>query len=132
MIVKLTNRRIVTDANFLGTLNNKQLPIKVSYAISKNISKIENELKIYNSEKQKFIDKYCEKDEKEEVIVDKNNQLKIREEHLEKWNKDIHELLDIEIEIDIHKFKLDDLMHGNYEMSPAEMTLIDYMIDIEG
>lgn len=47
--MKLTNRRIVNDANFLGALNNKQLPIKVSYAISKNISKLESELKIYLS-----------------------------------------------------------------------------------
>lgn len=129
MSVKLTNRRIVTDANFLGALTQKQLPIKVSYAISKNISKIENELKIYNSEKQKLIDKYCDKDEEGQNIIDESNQLKIQSRHLDDWDYDINELLDIEIELDIHKFKLDDLLHGSYEMSPAEMTLIDYMIE---
>lgn len=127
--MKLTNRRIVNDANFLGTLNNKQLPIKVSYAISKNISKLESELKIYNKERQKLIDKYCIKNEEGENLIDENNQLKIADEHLDTWNKELNELLDIEIEIDIHKFKLDDLIHGNYEMSPAEISLIDYMIE---
>lgn len=127
--MKLTNRRIVNDANFLGTLNNKQLPIKVSYAISKNISKLESELKIYNKERQKLIDKYCIKNEDGENLIDENNQLKIADEHLDTWNKELNELLDIEIEIDIHKFKLDDLIHGNYEMSPAEISLIDYMIE---
>ena len=57
--MKLTNRKIVNDANLLGNLTHKQLPIKVSYAIAKNISKIEKELEIYNKERQKLIDKYC-------------------------------------------------------------------------
>ncbi len=127
--MKLTNRRIVNDANFLGTLNNKQLPIKVSYAISKNISKLESELKIYNKERQKLIDKYCIKNEEGENLIDENNQLKIADKHLDTWSKELNELLDIEIEIDIHRFKLDDLTHGNYEMSPAEISLIDYMIE---
>ena len=61
--MKLTNRKIVNDANLLGNLTHKQLPIKVSYAIAKNISKIEKELEIYNKERQKLIDKYCLKDE---------------------------------------------------------------------
>ena len=50
----LTNRRIVNDANFLFNLVQKQFPVKVSYAISKNISKLERELKVYNSERQKL------------------------------------------------------------------------------
>lgn len=50
--MKLTNRKIVNDANLLGNLTHKQLPIKVSYAIAKNISKIEKELEIYNKERQ--------------------------------------------------------------------------------
>lgn len=127
--MKLTNRRIVNDSNFLGGLIHKQLPVKVSYAISKNISKIERELDIYNKERQKLLDKYCVKDEKGENIIDENNQLKIADEHLDTWNKEINELLDIEVDIYIHKFKLDDLLQCNLEVSPADLSLIDYMIE---
>ncbi|WP_297130779.1 DUF1617 family protein [Terrisporobacter sp.] len=125
----LTNRKIVNDSNFLGTLTHKQLPIKVSYAIAKNISKIERELEIYNKERQKLIDKYCVKDEEGKAIIDENNQLKIADEHLDSWSKDINELLDIEIDIDIHKFNKDDLLNSNCDMTPAELMLIDYMIE---
>lgn len=127
--MKITNRRIVNDANFLGTLNNKQLPIKVSYAISKNVSKLERELKIYNSEREKIINKYCKKDEEGNLVIDENNQYHIEYENIDVCNKELNELLDIEIEVNIHKFKLNDLMYGNYEMSPSEMALIDYMIE---
>lgn len=127
--MKITNRRIVNDANFLFNLVQKQFPVKVSYAISKNISKLERELKIYNSERQKIINKYCKKDEEGNLVIDENNQYHIEDENIDVCNKELNELLDIEIEVNIHKFKLDDLMHGNYEMSPSEMALIDYMIE---
>lgn len=127
--MKLTNRKIVNDANFLGALTHKQLPIKISYAIAKNVSKIERELEIYNKERQKLIDKYCVKDEEGNNLVDENNQLKIADEHLEDWNKDINELLDIEIDIDIHKFNINDLLNSNCEMTASELMLIDYMIE---
>lgn len=127
--MKLTNRKIVSDANFLGTLTNKQLPVKVSYAIAKNVSKIESELKIYNDERQKLLDKYCIKDEEGKNKIDENNQLRISDEHLESWTKDVEELLNIEIEIDIHKFNINDLLNSTCEMTPSELILIDYMIE---
>lgn len=126
--MKLTNRKIVNDANLLGNLTHKQLPIKFSYAIAKNISKIEKELEIYNKERQKLIDKYCLKDE-EGNLIDENNQFKIADGNLEAWNKDMNELLDIEIDINIHKFSKDDLFNSNCNITPAELMLIDYMIE---
>ncbi len=128
--MRITNRRIVNDANFLGALVHKTgLSIKVSYALAKNISKIERELDIYNKERQKLIDKYCIKDEEGKNVIDENNQLKIADEHLDAWSKDINELLDIEIDIDIHKFNKDDLLNSNCDLTPAELMLIDYMIE---
>ena len=61
MKLKLTNEKIVDSISVLSELNNAKLPVKISYAISKNINKIEKELKIYNSEKYKLINKYGEK-----------------------------------------------------------------------
>lgn len=127
--MKLTNRKIVNDSNFLATLTQKQLPVKVSYAIAKNISKIENELKIYNIERQKLIDKYCVKDEEGNNVIDENNQLIIADENMTNWNNAINELLDIEVEIDIHKFNINDLMYSNVEFTPSELMIIEYMIE---
>lgn len=126
--MKLTNKKIVNDSMILMEISRKELPTKVSYALAKNISKIEKELEIYNSERQKLLDKYCIKDEHGENKVDENNQLKIQEEYLKDWEKDIKELQNIELEIDIHKFKLEEL--NGYNMTPSELIAIDYMIEI--
>lgn len=127
--MKLTNRKIVNDASLLGSLVHKQLPIKISFAISKNIAQIEKELEIYNKERQKLLDKYCVKNKKGENLVDENNQLEIAKEHIDNWNRDLNELLDIEIDINIHKFSESDLLNSSCEMTAAEIMLIDFMIE---
>lgn len=125
---QLTNETIVNSINILGELNNAKLPIKVAYAITKNVNKINSEIKPYNIEKLKLLDKYAEKNEKGEIIIE-NGHFKIKEECVENWNKEIKELLEIENEIDIHMIKLDDLLNSNYNISPAELSAIAFMIE---
>lgn len=125
--MKLSNERILRDIPKLSEIIKKQLPAKVSYAIAKNIAKIEAELNVYNKEREKLIEKYSVKDEQGKTIVDENNQIKIREEYITDWNRDIKELLSIENEVDIHKFSIDAL--EGYSMTPAELMIIDYMIE---
>ena len=125
--MKLSNRKILNDAQRLGEITQKSLPVKVSYAIAKNISKIQAELNTYNTEKEKLIEKYSQKDAEGKPIISEDNQIKLQEEHLEDWNKDINELLGIENEIDIHKFNINSL--EGCCMTSAEIMLIEYMIE---
>ncbi|MBB6623836.1 DUF1617 family protein [Clostridium gasigenes] len=127
--MQLSNERLLNDANGLSQLTQKSLPVKVSYAIAKNVAKIQSVLNIYNGEKQKLIDKYSVKDEEGKTLIAEDNQIKIQKESLKEWIKDIKELSEIENEIDIHKFNISALENGNYEMSAGEIMLIDYMIE---
>jgi len=127
MKIKLSNERIITEASRLAEISKKNLPIKVSYAIAKNISKIESELKTYNNERVKLIEKYAARDEKGQIKSDSNGQIIFKEDCQETWNQDIKALLSIENEIDIHKFNISEL--DGYSITPAELMLIDYMIE---
>ncbi|WP_195952607.1 hypothetical protein [Clostridium saudiense] len=129
MKLNLSNERIVNTINALSKLNNAQLPIKVAYAISKNVNKIESELKVYNTEKAKLVNKYGEKDKEGKLKVGENGNVSLKEEHIEDYNRDIKELLSIENEMDIHMIKLDDLLNSDYNISPSELSAIDFMIE---
>lgn len=128
MGIKLSNKRILNDVNALGALTNKQLPVKVSYAIAKNIVKIEAELKTYNSEREKLLEKYSEKGEDGKSIIENGNII-IQEDKIQEWDKDIADLLAIENEIDIHKFSINEFNNKDCDISPAELMTIDYMIE---
>lgn len=129
MVLKLSNERIVNTINVLGELSNAKLPVKVAYAITKNINKINSDLKAYNEEKAKLIDKYAEKDEEGKLKADEYGNVTLKEEYIQDWNRDIAELLSIENEIDIHMIQLDDLLNSDYNISPAELAAIDFMIN---
>lgn len=126
--MRLSNERLLNDAAGLGQLTQRSLPVKISYAIAKNISKIESILKIYNNEKQKLIDKYSVKDEDGKTIIGDGGNITIKEEFSDICEKEFKELKEIENEIDIHKFNINELTNSNLEMTASEIMLIDYMI----
>nr|DAE09612.1 MAG TPA: Protein of unknown function (DUF1617) [Siphoviridae sp. ctDtx1] len=123
--MKLRNEKIVNSIHVLSKLTNMDLNIKVSYAVAKNISKIEKELEVYNKEKSKLINKYGEKDEEGKLKKNEDETVKIID--TESWDKDIKELLEFENEIDIHKINEEDLFKCNCNITPGELMLIDYM-----
>lgn len=125
-MVKMTNKEILEKVSGLGEISSRKLPVKVSYAISKNISKVERELKHYNEERQKLIKEYCLKEDDGTLKITDGN-YDIGPERLEDFNKEINELQEIEVEMDIHKFNIE-LLNG-YEMSPGELICIDFMIE---
>jgi len=124
-MAKFKNKEILEKVGMLGGISGKSLPVKVSYAIGKNIGKIESELKHYNKEREKIVDKYCEKDEEGNLKIEDGNYV-IKEGEKENWNKDMKDLQDIEVEIDAHTFKLEEL--NGYDMTPSELICIDFMI----
>jgi len=125
--MKLTNLTLLNSTKVLSILSQKELPIRVSFSIARNISKINDELKIYNDERQKLIMKYCEKDEDGKTIEDENKQIKLKDEYKQEWSKDMQELLSIENEIDIVKFSIDKI--ENVSIAPNEIIFISYMIE---
>lgn len=125
---KVSNEKLVSSAGVLSSLSTMQLPIKVSYAISKNIGKIEAELKVYNSERQKLIEKYSVKDEEGKTKVDENGTINIQEGFLNDWNKEQRELLSIENDIDVHLVPINDLLNCMCNITPSELIAIDYLI----
>lgn len=123
--MKLSNQRMLEDMQKLGGIAQKPLPVKASYAIAKNISKFESELRAYGKEREKLIEKYAEKDNEGKVVCNEEGQITFKDQ--EGWEKDINLLLEIENEVNIHKFSIAEL--EGYNMTPAELMLIEYMIE---
>ena len=124
IILKLSNERLVNSVGVLSKLTNLELPIKLSYAFSKNITKIDAELKAYNIEREKLLNKYGEKDEEGKLKLSEKGEVNILD--IENFNKEIAELLQWESEIDIHLIDLESI-DTDIKITPGELMVIDYM-----
>ena len=122
--MKLSNERLVNSVGVLSKLTNLELPIKLSYAFSKNITKIDAELKAYNMEREKLLNKYGEKDEEGKLKLSEKGEVNILDR--ENFNKEIAELLQCESEIDIHLIDLESI-DTDIKITPGELMIIDYM-----
>lgn len=122
--MKLSNERLVNSVGVLSKLTNLELPLKLSYAFSKNITKIDTELKAYNMEREKLLKKYGEKDKNGELVQSEDGKINILD--IEAFNKEIGELLQCESEVDIHLIDLGKV-DTDIKITPGELMVIDYM-----
>ena len=75
------------------------LPTKVSYWLSRLLAHLEPLNKTYANEKRKLIEKWCDKDENGKP-KEENGQYMLSE-HMNEFNAEYVELLEIELEIDM-------------------------------
>ena len=126
-MIKVTNREMESKVNILRKLSNMKLPVKVSYAIAKNINTIDKELKVFISERDKLIKEYAIKDEHGNPKVG-NNQYLFPDGKEEECNSKYAELLDIEVELQLREINIDDLINSNVDLTPNDMLELEFML----
>jgi hypothetical protein len=115
----------------LQTLINKELPIKLSYSLSKLEKTLESEYKLLAEKKNELINKYAERDDKNKVILlnpDEfgRQEIKIKEGLKEESLTKLNELYNIETEINFEPISLDLL--GDISISPKDLLVLDRFI----
>lgn len=101
------------------------LPIKVSYAINKTRKALIEEAKTFEEERTKLIHLYAEKDESGEYIVEDGN-YKIIPEHATDFSKGYNDLLNLEVDVQITQFSIEDL--NGFNLSVLDLDRLDFMI----
>ena len=124
--MKLTNKQIINSIDSLKNLSSKELDVKTSFIIAKNIKAIDEISDIFVSEKMKLVNKYGTKDKEGNLKVDDNGAVEIAKENLKEWNRSLSELLEIENNIDIKTININDL---DVKISAQELLVIDFMIE---
>lgn len=98
--MKLTNKEAVTLINTLGGMQDKILPRKLSYAITKNMEHLQAEIdKPYEKERNKIIRKYAVLDENGNQKTDVHGRLIYSDR--EAYEDEMDELLNIENEFEM-------------------------------
>ncbi len=104
--MKLKNRDIVNFINGCAVLRAKKLPVKIGYAINRNIIILSEAAEAYNSAREKIIKEHAKKDSKGEPIV-RDDRYVFEDEQA--FNKDLEELLSIDTEVNLHTISEKDI-----------------------
>ena len=94
--------------------------IRVVYAIKKNKERLVSLLTPYEESRNELLEEYGTK-------ADENGLVSVRKDCKEKWNKEIGELLNIEVEADIHMVKFEEI--DGLSLSMNDLEAIDFMLE---
>lgn len=119
----------------LMELSNKHLPVKLSYAIGKNIIKFKDEVDLSEKKRIELAERYAKKDDKGTPMVE-NGEYAIETADKEQFKKEVEELLKEEIDVDIRIVSMtaiETVDETRYDaLTPAEIVSIDFMMSEEG
>lgn len=116
----MKNSEIVAAYNSIMAImeGNEKYPVKFSYALTRNLKMLEGLVKTFEEERKKLLNLYAEKG-------GESKEFKIAAEHQENWEKDLKDLLEIEVEFNPHMLSVDDLPEN---IEPAVFYSLDFMI----
>lgn len=104
--MKLKNRDIVNFINGCTALKEKKLPIKIGYAVHRNILSLAEAAEAYNVAREKIIEEHTKKDSEGKPVV-KDNGYVFKDTR--RFNKDLEELLGIDTEVSLHTISEKDI-----------------------
>lgn len=116
----MTNQTLNKQYQKLKTVETKPFPIKISYAITKNLELMEKQLHPYFIEQEKLMQKYCEKDATGN-LVSHDGGFKVLD--VSAYTEDMKELGAIEPgDINLHKIQVEEVLDLTCELTPEEMA----------
>lgn len=132
--MKITNRQVIEFINSVSAnkLASKRLPVKVAYAISRNLDKMNNIITSYETARKTLLDQYAEKDEEGKAKV-KDGSYVIQEDQKQAYSDEMKELLEVENEIDLHTINMDEVEKCDTDkydsLTTADLMTLDIMIN---
>ena len=116
----------------LSQIANKRLPVKLAYAVGRNLTKLSPEYETAETQRTKLCEEYAERgDDGKPVMVSGNYQ--IAADRAEEFQAQINDLFDMDVEVELMKVDtavLDALDADRYDpLTPAQIMAIGWMIE---
>lgn len=127
-MIEVQVKDIVNSAEIFSALSQKKLNMRMAYQLAKIIKEVQKEFELFQETRMKLINEYAERDEDGQLRVDENNNFTIPKEKIQDFQKELNELLEMQVELQINKINLDEL--EDVEFTPMELIKIEKFVEI--
>ena len=126
-MIKIKLNDIVNATETFNKIMQQSFKGSLAFKIARLARELDKEMQTFNTERQKIIQKYGEKDENGELIVDEKGLVKFNKTNLKEINEEFNSLLDTDLEINVDKLPMDSI--DNFEITPQEMLQIEVFFE---
>jgi hypothetical protein len=121
--MKLTLKQIVESQEALQHLMDQRLPAKTAYRLQRDLRKVLEEIETFKKVQDAKVHEYGIE------VPEAPGQFQIPPEKISEYMKDIGDLINQEIELDLHPVDLEDLK--DVDMTLRDVLLLSYLIKEE-
>lgn len=122
-MIKIKLNDVVNATETFNKIMQQSFKGSLAFKIARLARELDKEMRTFNEERQKIIQKYGSKDENGELIIDENGNIKFETANLEEINQEFSSLMDTELEINADKLPMDSI--DEFEITPQEMLQIE-------
>lgn len=116
----MTLRNIVNAKPVLQKLTTQELSVVQLYWAAKLVKAVNEELSIYDAGRRELIERHCEKD---------GDKLKYKDGTGEAFNRELQELLDVEVELNVKPLVLTE--RNNIRLTLCDMDAVEGLVEIK-
>ena len=128
-MIELKIQDLLNSTDALQKLAKMNLKARLAWQVGKLLKVIDEEIQDFNKTRIEVIKKYGNKDENGELITDDKGNCKIEGSNLAIFNKELEELAETKIELQVNRIKISDL--EDLDFTPAEMVQLEMFLDME-
>ena len=122
-MIKVKLNDIVNATETFNKIIRQPFKGSLAFKIARLARELDKEMQTFNTERQKIIQKYGEKDENGELVVDEKGLVNFDKTNLKEINEEFDSLLNTELEINADKLPMDSI--DNFEITPQEIISIE-------
>lgn len=128
--MKIKNSEIVRIFNQIGEIKKKRLPVRLGFAINRNVSSLESVAMDYEKARREIFLKYCKKDENGNPVIEGDEYVL---SDRKSYGEEMKELLRIEDEVQVHTVSFEEIEKCDLDkfdsLTPEELELLTFMIE---
>jgi hypothetical protein len=122
-MIKVSLNDIVNATETFNKIMQQSFKGSLAFKIARLARELDKEMKTFNDERQKIIQKYGEKDENGELKTDDNGNVKFEIDKLNEINEEFNALLNNQLEINAELLPMDKI--DDFDITPQEMLNLE-------
>ena len=122
-MIKVNLNDILDASETFNTIMQQSFKGSLAFKIARLARELDKEMKTFNDERQKIIQKYGEKDENGELKADENGNVKFEIDKLDEINEEFNALLNNQLEINAELLPMDKI--DDFDITPQEMLNLE-------
>lgn len=128
-MITMTLNDIFNAVPTLREISTKEFPGSVTFKIARLIRELDKEIQLFEEERSKIANKYGEKDENGNLVIQEGGNIKILDNKIQECNEELQALFNTQVEINANKLPVD--IFDSIEMTPTQAMNLEAIVDFE-